>query len=502
MKKLILCILLLNKYSCAMLLENNKLLWELSFGADTKLIYSYKVLNRTATISKDEINLTLACDTSSYNISPEISHNAYTIIPDNKETIDFKYQNTYLLIAEDGSSKKYKLKVEVAASNSKDITNFKLKNIKNTKTKINDNKIIISIPEDANSEEQIIEFEITGASLKINDDIIISNQAILNLEDISTIEVSDCNGDTKEYKFILIKERNSKAYSIKDFKIDSFTISGTEGEIYEENLKIIINLGSGIMQLNSLNPELSYTGYGIYPEIKVTDFSKPKYYYIFDEDLNYKKYEVIVNKIDPSLKRFNSFSFKDVDANTTIYEGYIIVVINEEISLEGLVANFAYEGTSVEINSKVQESGITANNFTNELIYTIFDTSGNKKDYRVKVFVNIRAGLTFNFIDDLLALKYVPSFSTYISATSNTETEINNNPYLIAEAETSFKLWHSVHSWGIDNSFIFTEAKTYKGETDLNFDTENQPVAHIGFKDAIVFSNALIAWYNSLNNYE
>ena len=67
-------------------------------------------------------------------------------------------------------------------------------------------------------------------------------------------------------------------------------------------------------------------------------------------------------------------------------------------SLTGLVACFESNGCVVEVNGRKQESGVTGNDFSDPLIYTVVDQDGNAEPNEYKVEV-IHSGLPVVYID-------------------------------------------------------------------------------------------------------
>ncbi len=59
------------------------------------------------------------------------------------------------------------------------------------------------------------------------------------------------------------------------------------------------------------------------------------------------------------------------------------------ISLKGLIPTFAYKGASVSVGNKEQVSGITPNDFSTEVVYSVVAENGKKTNYTVTVTHNL-----------------------------------------------------------------------------------------------------------------
>ena len=112
------------------------------------------------------------------------------------------------------------------------------------------------------------------------------------------------------------------------------------------------------------------------------------------------------NPIDDSssVAQFESFTFhsasnKDliVSAPGRISGSDISISIPNRVSADGLVATFTYSGASVKVGETEQVSGVTKNDFSSPVIYTITADDGTKINYTVvanelppipKVYVN------------------------------------------------------------------------------------------------------------------
>jgi hypothetical protein len=93
-----------------------------------------------------------------------------------------------------------------------------------------------------------------------------------------------------------------------------------------------------------------------------------------------------------SEKSIMAFSFANPAATGTIDENAKTIALTEPYGTDvtALVATFTTTGTTVEVNSVVQVSGTTQNDFTNPVIYTVIAQDGSTVAYTVTVTIRQR----------------------------------------------------------------------------------------------------------------
>ncbi|HTG01142.1 MAG TPA: DUF1566 domain-containing protein [Nitrospirota bacterium] len=91
-----------------------------------------------------------------------------------------------------------------------------------------------------------------------------------------------------------------------------------------------------------------------------------------------------------SAKAITAFSFASLSVSGTIDETThtIAVTVPFGTNVTALVATFTTTGKRVTVNSTLQTNGVTPNNFTNPVIYTVTAADGTNQAYTVTVTVN------------------------------------------------------------------------------------------------------------------
>ena len=90
--------------------------------------------------------------------------------------------------------------------------------------------------------------------------------------------------------------------------------------------------------------------------------------------------EITEFKLDSSLNA--NYLKKSIEG--TITNGEISLKIPQVVDAKKLVTSFKFEGKSVSVGDIIQQSGVTANDFTKEFSYTVSANDGSKKIYKVK----------------------------------------------------------------------------------------------------------------------
>ena len=120
-----------------------------------------------------------------------------------------------------------------------------------------------------------------------------------------------------------------------------------------------------------------------------------------------------------SSDSITAFAIVSPAATGAINGSTIVVTVPYNTSVTALVATFATTGASVKVGSAVQNSGITANDFTNSVTYTVTAANGSTQNYVVTVSVlpfgsyTTADNLGSNFVNGVVGGSYI------YAATSN-----------------------------------------------------------------------------------
>jgi hypothetical protein len=126
--------------------------------------------------------------------------------------------------------------------------------------------------------------------------------------------------------------------------------------------------------------------------VTVNDFSNPVTYTVVARDGTKKNYTITVPK--SSVAELESFTFQSA-INSGLAKTVAGKIQGQDVTLaipypalpNNLIANFAFKGRTVMVGSTEQVSGVTKNNFSSPVTYTVVADDGTKKDYIVTVLI-------------------------------------------------------------------------------------------------------------------
>jgi len=133
--------------------------------------------------------------------------------------------------------------------------------------------------------------------------------------------------------------------------------------------------------------------------VTINDFTDPLTYIVTAEDGSTASYVAEVRESLSGEKSLTSFSLQCPGAAAVIDEAQRLVRarVADGIGLLSLVAVFSTTGASVRVAGRVQESGITPNDFSRPVEYEVVAENGSSSVYTVNVVGRI--GLLINELD-------------------------------------------------------------------------------------------------------
>lgn len=128
------------------------------------------------------------------------------------------------------------------------------------------------------------------------------------------------------------------------------------------------------------------------------DFRDSVAYEVVSADGDFRIYIVEVNELPGSSKDISAFMFRSevnpplvVDYRADIEDTNIQVNVTTSADISKLVASFASTGQRVLVNGTAQKSGVTINDFSDTVVYTVEAADGTTKSYFVNVTSSIEA---------------------------------------------------------------------------------------------------------------
>lgn len=171
--------------------------------------------------------------------------------------------------------------------------------------------------------------------------------------------------------------------------ITSFSLNGTAGVISGQNIAVTMPYGTNV---TALIATYITTGQSVkvgnvtqVNGVTTNNFTNPVAYTVIAEDGSTQNYTVTVTVAANSAKAITAFS---LNGTAGVISGQnIAVTVPYGTDVTTLIAIFTTTGQSVKVNNVAQVSGVTPNNFTNQVVYTVTAEDGSTQNYTVTVTV-------------------------------------------------------------------------------------------------------------------
>jgi hypothetical protein len=135
------------------------------------------------------------------------------------------------------------------------------------------------------------------------------------------------------------------------------------------------------------------------------DFTTPVVYKVTAADNTTATYTVTVTVASSSAKALAAYSLAGVQGAINEAAKTVLVTLPAGTSVTALVATFTTTGTNARVGAALQTSGLTANNFTNPVAYTVTAADSTTAIYTVTVTVaaatagpGVNLGTAGNFV--------------------------------------------------------------------------------------------------------
>jgi gliding motility-associated-like protein len=289
----------------------------------------------------------------------------------------------YTVLAADGTTQNYSIRVNTAADPAKAITVFTI--LGNGTVNESNKTIAVNLPYGSDLTALAASFTITGASVKVGGLTQISGTTVNNFNSPVTYTVTAADGTTQDYVVtVSLTASNAKA-------ITAFTILGT-GTINENAKTINVTLPFGT-DPKALVATFTTTGVSVkvgeVTQISgktANNFSNLLIYTITAADASTQAYVVSVNMAKNPAKSITAFT---ILGNGIVNESAktIAVTLPYGTNLTALVASFTTTGASVRVGGVTQTSGTTANNFSSPVTYTVTAADASTLNYLVTVSI-------------------------------------------------------------------------------------------------------------------
>ena len=179
--------------------------------------------------------------------------------------------------------------------------------------------------------------------------------------------------------------------SAKEITAFSFVNPAVKAQITGSNIFVTLPYGTDLTKLLAdfqLSDKATVTVNGIeqVSGTTVNNFSNSLVYVVTAEDGTTQSFTVFVSLAKNSAKAITSYLFTNPVANGVINGNTISLEVPAGTDVKKLVASFTTSpGATLKVGAELQQSGITYNDFTNPITYTVVADDGTSVEYQVIV---------------------------------------------------------------------------------------------------------------------
>jgi hypothetical protein len=264
-----------------------------------------------------------------------------------------------------------------------------------------DTRVSVLVPLGTDVRALVATFQTTGSSVTVGD---VVQESEVTANDfthpvIYTVHADD--GSTREYQVTVRFAPPSSAKSITSF---SFREPAATGQIVGTKIDVTVPFRTPLTALVAsfvLAPfaTASVSGTPQVSNVTPLNFTRPVTYTVTAQDGTSIDYTIKVSLAAGSgAHELTAFSFTAPSAVGTISGSQVGLSVPSGSAVTALVATFRLSpGATASVGATPQISGVTANDFTNPVTYTITAEDGSTANYTVTVRLSPNAIVTYSF---------------------------------------------------------------------------------------------------------
>lgn len=308
---------------------------------------------------------------------------------------DFTSPVTYTVTAADTTTVDYIVTVTVELNPNKAITVFSFADLSAIGVIDEGAKsIAVEVPNATDVTALVATFTSTGVLVEVGTTAQVSGTTDNNFSSSVVYKVTAADGGTENY-IVTVTEAAADAKAITSF----YFTSPAAFAVIDEGAKIItVDMPNGTDLTALVASFVTTSGASVKivatPQVSgttVNDFSSSVIYIVVAADTSEQSYVVTVNVAATDVKALTAFSFEGLfpTAVGVINEGAKTITVDVPFGtgVTALTATFSTTGSSVKVGSTAQVSGITDNNFSSPLTYTVTAADASTLDYIITVTV-------------------------------------------------------------------------------------------------------------------
>jgi hypothetical protein len=303
---------------------------------------------------------------------------------------DFTAPVSYIVTAADGTTATYSVTVRVAGITEKSLLSYSLAGATGVINEVA-KTISVTVPYGTDVTAQVATFTTTGSNVKVGTVVQTSNVTPNNFTIPAVYVVTAGDGSTATYT-VTVTAASVTAKAITAFSFAGYP--GTTGIIDEAAKTIAVTIPYGT-DVTALKATFTTTGSNVKvgtvvqtSTVTPNNFTSPVSYIVTAADGSTATYAVTVTAAESTAKAITAYSFANLpDSIGVINEGAktIEVGVLPGTVKTALISTFTTTGKNVKVGSTIQTSGVTPNDFTSPLVYTVTAADDSTALYTVNV---------------------------------------------------------------------------------------------------------------------
>jgi hypothetical protein len=320
---------------------------------------------------------------------------------------NFSSPVTYRVTAADSSTQDYTVTVTVAPSTAKAITAYSFASANNAglgadvTATINGTAIAATVPFGTNVTALVATFATTGTSVKVGATAQVSGATANNFTAPVAYTVTAGDGTTQVFTVTVTVALNpSKAItaysflSVNNGGLGANVTATINGAAIAATVPFGTDVTALVATFTTTGTSVTVGGTAQVSGVTPHNFTAPVAYTVTAADSTTAVFTVTVTVAPSPAKDITSYQFLSVNngglganVTATINGAAIAATVPFGTDVTALVATFATTGASVAVGGTAQTSGITANNFTTPVTYTVTAANGSTAVFTVTVTV-------------------------------------------------------------------------------------------------------------------
>ena len=298
---------------------------------------------------------------------------------------DFSHPVAYQVIAEDGTQKNYAVTVRPAQSDEKDIIDFKIGDAKGV---VSEDSISVTVPYGTQLGKLVADYTSNGQSVKVGDTLQVSGTTVNDFSKSVEYTVTAQDGSIKKYTVQVDVARSDEKH------IDSFKLAGVNAVISGTSINVTLPYNSSVSDLVAI---FTWVGKSItvgkvdqVSNQTINSYKNPVDYLVTAQDDSSIVYTVHVTVALKSAKNFDTFKLGNTPGDIVENKAGGTIKVNMPFGTDvtKLVVDFTTAGETVWVGGVKQTPGVTANNFSKPVVFTVIAQDGSKREYTVSVVVS------------------------------------------------------------------------------------------------------------------